>query len=187
MLFKPEMIDAIVAGKKTQTRRIVRPGEYQRYLPSLTFANQAVIAQRGIAGHFTKWEVGRSYAVQPGRGKPGAWWKPKVSCLALPDTWLKNTAGLDYRPDNLGGSIKGWQPLRIRITAIRREHVGLVSRADAQAEGILCRHCKGYTANQTGCTCIELYSQLWDRINTRQGARWQDNPEVWVISFEVAR
>ena len=46
MIFSPENISKILAGKKTETRRIMKPGETEcRYKP------------------------GRNYAVQPGRGK----------------------------------------------------------------------------------------------------------------------
>ena len=45
MIFRPELVDLIVAGRKTETRRPVKPGVGCRYQP------------------------GRSYAVQPGRGK----------------------------------------------------------------------------------------------------------------------
>lgn len=47
MIFKPELVDLIRAGMKTETRRPVKPGQPCRYV------------------------VGRTYAVQPGRGKRG--------------------------------------------------------------------------------------------------------------------
>lgn len=46
MIFKPEMVEAILAGRKTVTRR----------------------PYKGVA---CKYEIGKSYAVQPGRGKCG--------------------------------------------------------------------------------------------------------------------
>lgn len=37
------------------------------------------------------------------------------------------------------------------------------TRAEAQAAGILCRHCRGYTDNETGCTCVKQYIALKER------------------------
>ena len=46
MIFKPELAEKVLAGEKTETRRVVKDGEVEcRYVP------------------------GRDYAVQPGRGK----------------------------------------------------------------------------------------------------------------------
>lgn len=47
MIFKPELVEKILAGRKWQTRRPVKPNQGCRYCP------------------------GRTYAVQPGRGKKG--------------------------------------------------------------------------------------------------------------------
>lgn len=70
MLFKPELCEAILKGQKTQTRRIVKPGETcgPRLigLPE-TPQNRLVRAANGRL----KWYTGGTYAVQPGRGKPG--------------------------------------------------------------------------------------------------------------------
>ena len=65
MLFKPGLIEQILANRKTQTRRVLKPGEHWGFstLPS-------------IAGYYVqdtnkrrKWRVGQDYAVCPGRGK----------------------------------------------------------------------------------------------------------------------
>lgn len=31
------------------------------------------------------------------------------------------------------------------------------------------------------------YRALWQSINKKKGVRWQDNPDVWVIEFELVR
>lgn len=56
----------VLSGAKTQTRRLVRPDEkYHSYLGEVQ-----VPSPRHAFGWRAKWAVGKTYAVQPGRGKP---------------------------------------------------------------------------------------------------------------------
>jgi hypothetical protein len=64
MLFKPELIEKIVAGQKTETRRTCKPEE--GWLgPSMQDIRFVRHNDR------VKWALGQTYALQPGRGKPG--------------------------------------------------------------------------------------------------------------------
>lgn len=70
---------------------------------------------------------------------------------------------------------------RIRITAIRREDVQSITYEDARAEGAPPDHlCDCYSP-------VRWYANLWDAINRRKGIRWNDNPTVWVLTFELVR
>lgn len=67
MLFKPELVALILAGRKTQTRRIVRDGDRSTlFSPYHAIPQCRDFVQRNGR---VLWEVGRIYAVQPGRGK----------------------------------------------------------------------------------------------------------------------
>lgn len=60
---------------------------------------------------------------------------------------------------------------RIRLLGIRRERLQSISEADAKAEGV---------------ESVEAYKTLWESINGKTvGARWADNPLVWVLRFEL--
>ena len=183
MIFK--QIDEILSGQKTQTRRVVKPGEfvYQHGNqnpdgPSAILSVSTLVdsPEKHAFTERIKWAVGRTYAVVPKRGKPGVWWKVSdgIPYAKSPIDWSIKAGFEDFYPVNiLNGMIHdGWQPLRIRITAIRRERLQDISEADAKAEGV---------GN------VEEYRALWDSINTRKGTRWQDCPDVWVITFEVVR
>lgn len=62
MLFKPELIDKIKSGEKTQTRRIKKAGEW---LIELDGGGKIVFREPATP----KWETGKTYAICPGRGK----------------------------------------------------------------------------------------------------------------------
>lgn len=141
MLFKPELIEKILAGEKTQTRRIVGEREFQ--IPGGVEPKiLAVYIEDGVRDnrHKLKWRVGRTYAICPGRGKTGV--------------------------------------ARIKITEIRRQNLREISIPDAEAEGVYC--------GDERYADVSNFIALWNSINTRPGIRWQDNPEVWAISFELA-
>ena len=69
---------------------------------------------------------------------------------------------------------------RIRITNIRREHVQDISEADAIAEGIL-----NWDKYDFGMAPRDAFGKFWDTIHTKRGDRWEDNPEVYTLEFEL--
>lgn len=164
MIFK--QIDAILSGQKTQTRRVVKPGEGM-YKDTLALSESGAV----------RWAVGKTYAVVPKRGQPAVWWRN--------EPWL-----MGYRPAYTNGpsakhgaahkydretylAADGFRPLRIRITVIRQERLQDITEADAKAEGV---------GN------VEEYRALWESINGKtKGARWADNPDVFVLEFELVR
>jgi hypothetical protein len=74
---------------------------------------------------------------------------------------------------------------RIRITAIRREHLQDITPEDAFAEGMRCS-CGCHDDFRGSSALVPQFAVLWDRLNGKRpgGARWADNPEVWALSFE---
>ena len=143
MIFKPELAQKILSGEKTQTRRLVKDSEkcLDGITVSKTWVHKIIGAaptdHRAWIPYHLKWQVGRDYAIQPGRGKKA-----------------------------IG---------RLRLLSIRREFLQDISEKDARAEGV----------GEWGCDTIEMFQNLWDSIN-KSGARWEDNPEVWVLEFEAA-
>lgn len=67
MIFKPELAALILVGGKTQTRRVVKEGDRSTiFSPYHAIPQSPDCVQRN--GRIL-WQVGRVYAVQPGRGK----------------------------------------------------------------------------------------------------------------------
>lgn len=66
MQFKTEMIEAIKAGRKTQTRRLCKPGERLSYLDGLKAMSNARVLDRR---QHVRYRVGGHYSMCPGRGQ----------------------------------------------------------------------------------------------------------------------
>lgn len=191
ILFRGPMVKAILAGTKTQTRRIVKP--------------QPVDGDRIIhtAGG---WEVGRLRDSENAwrdlkcpHGKPG-------ERLWVRETHSARHGCVEYRADRKAESDAGlpwghiydekirWTPsifmkrehsrITLEITDVRVERLQDISEEGAIAEGTqepsLCA--LGGELAQAAWTERQVYSRLWNKINGK-GA-WDLNQWVWVISFK---
>jgi len=153
MLFKPELCQAILDGTKTQTRRLVQYGDGKLNLGDQLWFMQGVgsnlgsMVQRGrdkiptvvvrhmYAPYRVKWQVGRTYAVQPGCGKPAIWIGPDGTSYDTPlaEYIRKAESGTRAR---WGKKVKQWlrehgyREGRIRFTAIRKERLQDITPED---------------------------------------------------------
>lgn len=64
MIFTPENCKKVLSGQKTMTRRVVKDGERLLETARMRWVDIALNGR-----DMMKWVVGRTYAVQPGRGK----------------------------------------------------------------------------------------------------------------------
>jgi len=172
----------VLDGTKMQTRRLVKPNELasgsrpQRWIHAVWIDTKGVHDRRHEQDGFIrcslvvleslyrlKWAVARgffadkTYAIQPGRGKKAVG--------------------------------------RFRITKIRRERVQDISPEDCWAEGIQRAEAQGKYGNAAYHPFLEDYlfwdvkmafAALWDSIYKKPDTRFEDNPEVWVLTFERA-
>lgn len=70
---------------------------------------------------------------------------------------------------------------RIGITKIRRERLQEIAYDDMIAEGIRKLYrCPQWLPGEA----LKSFCELWDSIHPK-GKRWADNPEVWVLEFEL--
>lgn len=174
ILFQPSMVRAILAGTKTQTRRIISPqpfGDIETFdLPT---------------GFWVK--CGREYAERCPYGRPGgALWVREAWCR-YPDGSIGYAA--DYPDGKKPPSHEiRWRPsihlkradarLCLRIKTVEVERLQEMSAHDAIAEGVELElvHRSGVTA----------FQELWDSINggNGRGFPWRSNPFVWVLTFK---
>lgn len=75
MLFKPELLTKVLSGEKTQTRRIAKDDEgmlYGRVGSMCSDIEEYIDGYPRMGVSYIKrvrFEIGKTYAVQPGRGK----------------------------------------------------------------------------------------------------------------------
>lgn len=178
ILFSAPMVRAILDGKKSQTRRIVKPS-------SLFDGKDAIVKRHPH-------QSGCQY------GKPG-------DQLWVRETWgLHDTQPVDgqenatiyYRAtDGEAHSLRYqlWRPsiymprwasrIMLEITDVRVQRLQEISEEDATAEGCPGWYSPSAEGNTDGCMPSEEYAALWDSINGKTQP-WASNPWVWCISFK---
>lgn len=178
ILFSGPMVRAILEGRKTQTRRIVKP--------------QPDNAIRPVPDEDPEpyWNVGgfrlRSDASNPIRPKarPGE------------EMWVRETwngtqgEGVAYRATEPHMDGEPWRPsifmprwasrLTLAVKAVRVERLQGISEQDAKAEGVIPGE-----RSPSLLPCQRAYRELWNEINGP--GSWDANPWVWVYEFEVKR
>jgi len=81
-------------GSKTQTRRPVRPGEYAIF----SIGTDKILSVIGANGHL-KWQVGKNYAIQPGRGQKAVGRTPPLTEIRLES--LRDISPADCRAEGI--------------------------------------------------------------------------------------
>jgi hypothetical protein len=202
LLFSAPMIRALLAGRKMQTRRLVKythplgdPAKWSAEATTETLA----------------WAGANSYCPH---GRPGdhIWVKetfaPSVShpdALTMPEyDGGKNPAHLYYRADVRNGQIDGcdadrikWKPsifmprwasrITLEVDDVRVEKLSSISEEDAKAEGVKLTRCTHQDCSPGSCAASSYrgaYAVLWNEINGAT-APWGADPFVWVITFRV--
>ncbi len=197
IIFSGPMVRALLAGTKTQTRRVMK------HQP--THFNPAGVPR--VANPY----FGPSAVLRCPYGQPGdlLWVREtfaKIDGQTRP--WIET----DYRAtyahgDRLGdhlGIKKRWTPpihmpraasrITLEITEVRVERLQEISEADAVAEGcarlpLQDGHGAWWSADVDagpalhGRTARDAYRLLWESINGP--GSWGENPWVWVIAFKV--
>lgn len=201
ILFSAPMVRALLAGTKTQTRRVFKGAEQaENGLWHIHSAGGGIV---GVAEE----DVGKQAAdYLPIHAGDRLWvketWAP-LSALTHNDPGTQGLADRGfYRADvgTVDGEISRWKPsifmprhasrITLIVTDVRVERLQDISEADAIAEGVeRAPKNDGWWKSQTSgklCpTARDAYGDLWNHIN-RPGA-WEANPWVVAYTFTVHR
>jgi hypothetical protein len=170
ILFSGEMVRAILDGRKTQTRRVVKPQPTSR-------------CPYGAVGDHL-WVRETWFGNRPGGPSAEA---ELFRYRATDRDFLVNGRSV-WR----SGIImpRKASRLSLEITNVRVERLQAIGEDDAYDEG-----CEGHGgepridgegewARRYITTSREQYRALWDSLNAKRGHAWDVNPWVWVIEFQ---
>lgn len=158
-MFKAEMVRAIIAGRKNQTRRLIlRPERFSNIRECTFLCPHGVVGDRiwvkeiyGISGN------GPFYKATDVDGTVHHSW---FSAMFMKRIYSRIT---------------------LEITQVRVQCLQEISEADCVAEGI--------NIATEGTRCAEfgmgqrIYRELWNEINGKK-APWISNPWVWALTFK---
>lgn len=194
ILFSGPMVRAILDGRKTQTRRIVKdPARIGCLTGDCPHTNQSDCIRDITVFGATQCPYGNEMDRLWVRETFAAPW-------GLDYKFPGGESGILYRADNPkkfpdDGT---WKPsifmpraasrITLEITAVRVERLQDISEQDAIAEGISnigpCRSVgwQDYSGGPGFMRPIKSYKSLWESINGK--GSWAANPWVWVIEFK---
>jgi hypothetical protein len=189
ILFSSEIVRAILEGRKTQTRRVIK-GE----------PNNIRWSPIQIGNRVEGWEDNHGKPYNCPYGIPG-------DRLWVRETWAVAPIAIHYRADNNFMSLadeprlleyestKGWRPsifmprwasrILLEITNIRAERLQDISETDAILEGTIPNRLYSdmFRSMHKYSEHICAFHDLWDSINAKRGYPWESNSWVWVIEF----
>lgn len=182
ILFSGAMIRALLAGTKTQTRRVVKlpPGAVVEAWDGKTTPSfeGAIVCPYGVPGDSVLW-VRET-------------WQCHSTLNSDPIVHFRADASFKPVPIEPGTEVEfkgGWRPsifmprwasrITLEVTDVRVERLQAISVEDCIAEGLSTQ----LRENEAVCDLRDQYRDLWDSINATR-APWASNPWVWVVEFK---
>lgn len=206
------MVRAILAGAKTQTRRVVKTDTRPQSDDTLMRGFPPNPTNVRFCGMYAKCDApAGSRSVSFRVPCPFGWLGDRLwvreTFREYDHCWTQEcmASAVQYQSDfacrsSVGGSLpdavapeKGWTPsihmprwasrLTLEITSIRIERLQDISEGDAKAEGVKAWQSDNYRAAHNIFDGTKLaYAELWNEINGVGACAL--NPWVWVIAFK---
>jgi len=164
MLFRAPMVRALLAGQKTQTRRIGQKPKYA--VGDLLWVKEAYRAHAEF-DHLPPRDIPQGSNLQYVADRPLSKWDSRYRSSMFMPRWMSRIA--------------------LKVTTVKVERLQDISEKDAVAEGAC------FWAAETGSRYLASdqvpkhdFAKLWDSINSKDPAKcWVANPWVAAYSFDV--
>lgn len=190
IIFSTTMVQAILEGRKTMTRRVIKPQPYlderynlhtwdgprpkaKRYTGSIASTHlDGLLESLSFHGKYQPGDVlwvRETY--QTSWNEKAKKWEPIYK--ADGGVWIDDDGMVKWKP-----SIhmpKAACRIFLEVTSIRVERLQDITYVDGIIQ-------EGYPKEHPGCSPIEWFENLWAKINGQDS--WNSNPWVWVIEFK---
>ena len=187
ILFNTEMVQAILEGRKTVTRRVVKPQPP---------ATSTVSKKRSDYGwSFWKDDPQIHYMKPPYRTGDILWVRETWNCLPIPEPLRGTNKTYWYKADGAEPGDK-WRPsihmpreaarIFLRVTGVRVERLQDMRLKDCEKEGVQLNFIESADLVMGSVRARERFSGVWDSTIKQKDLAaygWDANPWVWVISF----
>lgn len=213
IIFSTAMVQAILEGRKSQTRRIAKDKKLDLFTDRKlqtgfsTFTPKGMVSVRGYFNDPLK-EIGFGESfIKSAYGQPGDVLWVRES-FAVADKQFNPNTEYEYKAEYLGGAvISNWKPsihmprsaarIFLKVENVRVERLNEISWKDAICEGVDCKPdrnlplYRNYTEKEMitegllhNClTDPRLSFQSLWDIINGTRAPWESNPWVWVVEF----
>ncbi|MCI9097566.1 MAG: hypothetical protein HFI95_15570 [Lachnospiraceae bacterium] len=203
ILFNTDMVRAILDGRKTVTRRVIRYKYSNTEMKMRTdkYGTRLIEIQKDIEGE------------THGKNPDGSTWHKllpyieknppyrKSDTLYVRETWREHSPGFDnlfiYKADYADGSVNvKWHPsihmpkeaarIWLKVTDVKVERLQDITEEQAIKEGITCVKYDVNTGKEESAA-LDWFPILWDSTVKKSDSDcygWDANPWVWVIEFE---
>ena len=204
IIFNSEMVRAILDGRKTQTRRIVKNvmPDNGMWLKKPTKTRSGTTTHVLDAPKYNLCPLGKAgdhlwvrETWMPDAPRDGTWgdvefYGCKDSQLSMIPEHFRKSEYCIHRASWDGDELVGWTPsihmprwasrITLEITDVRVERLNDISNDDAKSEG--CWYGRGGGTPDKALTPSDQFPTLWEEIYG--DGSWSSNPWLWVIEFK---
>lgn len=211
ILFSTPMVQAILKGRKTMTRRVIKLPNWAKPI-GLEYLGSGKLGAAGkrtdqLSIIFSKYMPGTILWVRE------TWCHDTfMTCVGgtTEAPWYENIP-IDYKfryyaddPEYAYQHDQRWKPsihmprkaarIFLKVIDVRAERLQSITAEDCIAEGITLEwsenmpkpsyHSLAYSEKVVKPAFVKAFRELWDSLNEKRGFGWEKNPFVWVYEFE---
>jgi len=204
MLFSDELVRAIIAGRKTQTRRPITPQPpvytrcpYGNAGDHLWVRECWRVHKLNTIWHDISVEYRADHTISNWLYCTNGKMFNRLMQQSLEDAGIKKYEAINdcYRWEP-GNAPTRWRPsihmprwasrLTLEIIGTRMEQIQAITDADILAEGWSCGNDDTQLASTTSEDTRHWFRNTWDAVYAKRGQGWKANPWVWVVEFKLA-